>query len=153
MAPPPMDISDQILMAMGAIGLTFTLFTMWIIRSMGRYNSYILLVINLTIAQMFYDLSVLLVQLPGNGVFYDMAMRTFSGVAASLWTNVISISVFYVVTMHKSLDIFKSYRYMLLGISCIAIIPAIGVPMTIYHEEFALLTAFGLMVSADIPIF
>ncbi len=143
---PYIDPSETVLLSMGVIGLAFTLFTLWIVRSMGRYNSYILLVINLPVAQMFYDLSVLLVLVPGNGMYFDMAMRVFSGIAASLWTNIISISVFYVVTMHKSLDIFKSYRYMLLGIFVIAIIPTIGVPLTLYKEEFELLTVFGLMV-------
>ena len=62
--PDPADISAILLVAMGFIGFFCTLFTLGMIHSMGRSNSYILLVASLTVAQLFYDVSVILVLLP-----------------------------------------------------------------------------------------
>ncbi len=143
-----MDVADRVLFVTGAVGLTFTLFTLWVVRSMGRYNSYILLVINLTIAQMFYDLSVLMVVLPGTtGALIELFFRIFFGVASSLWTNIISFSAFFVVVYQESFPVFRYFWWIFAAITVLSAVPASGMVYNTYYYDWDNIVPYATTVS------
>ena len=60
---------------------------LYLIYSMKRWNDFLKLVVFLTIAQAFYDVSVILFPFPNGGVEYnlDLFVNCTSGLAKVLW--------------------------------------------------------------------
>lgn len=101
---------------------------------MGRWNGYLLLVVSLTIAQLIYDISIVLIPCEGEICYrITVGLRCFSGIASTLWTNVISLIIFYVVYFLKAFDIIKWYPVFLFVVGVPSLVLGYLIPMTSGH--------------------
>ncbi len=90
------------------LSLLCALLTLYIIKILNKWNGYLLLIVNLTIAQSIYDLSIILdVYRPIH--LLSVFLRASSGIAGSLFTLQITYVVIYVVIHLKSIDVQKYY--------------------------------------------
>ncbi len=105
-------IGGIILVSTAFISFVSTLTTLFLIHDMKRWNGYLLLIYNMTICQMFYDLSFFLVP------FYDSSNQvvnviTFltaaAGLAVAFWTNIISVVLYVIVQYLQSFQIDKYF--------------------------------------------
>lgn len=121
------NYSIVVLVANGVISLFFSLLTLWLIYSMKKRNGYLLLIVQLTIAQAIYDISIVMIAGPIEVYLTYTGLRTISGLASTLWTNVISFVVLYVVWYLRVYDI-QGNIYLL---SSIVMIPSISIGLSI----------------------
>lgn len=129
-----MNIGYIILIIGGIIGILCSLLTLWIIYRMGRINGYIKLLLLLTISQLLYDLSIVLVV--WNVLFityFYIALRSLSGLCVTLITNVLSFVVVYTVYTSKVIDLAKNIRYIIPSIFIPSILYGILVPYAIFN--------------------
>lgn len=105
-------IGGVILITTAFVSFVSTLTTLFLIHDMKRWNGYLLLIYNMTICQMFYDLSFFLVP------FYDTSNQvvnviTFltaaAGLAVAFWTNIISVVLYVIVQYLQSFQIDKYF--------------------------------------------
>lgn len=119
-----MDIGIEILIIGGSIGVLSSLLTLWIIYRMGRINGYIKLLLILTISQLFYDISILLVIWRILIIKYIyLALRSICGLCVTFITNILSFVVVYTVITSRVIDLAKNIRF---------ILPFVFIPSTIY---------------------
>lgn len=129
-----MNIGYQILIIGGSIGILSSLLTLWIIFRMGRINGYIKLLLILTISQLLYDISIVLVIWKLLIISYIyLALRSISGLCVTFITNVLSFVVVYTVYTSKVIDLAKNIRYILLFIFVPSIVYGILVPYAIFN--------------------
>jgi hypothetical protein len=83
--------------------------TLFLIRSIGRWNGFISLVWSMTISQIIYDITFVLI-FPSEVLFYsNIFVSTFGGTSVTFWTNVMSGVVLYMVFTRTPVDTFKYY--------------------------------------------
>lgn len=136
-------VAGSLLIFMALIALVCTVLTLYLIIDMKRRNGYLLLIFNVTVCQLMYDITFFLIP------FYkfDIAMEcvvllsTFSGLAVALWTNVISIILYNIVEYLHSFDIYGSY----VMFASVIFIPSaiIAVCATVYYEKDPEWTVFN----------
>jgi len=131
-------VSLFIMLTMALLSLIATITTLWLIRSVGRKNGYTTIIVWLTATQLVYDFSILIFPSETMGVgpaaFTD-ALSTYSGIATSLWSNVLSYVVYYVVANFKAINIEKNFVWFLLSVNIPAIAVALGVIVSYIHRD------------------
>jgi hypothetical protein len=102
------NVALIVLLSADSLSITCSLLTLWTIYRVGRWNGYTKLVFHLAIAQLFYDLSTLLVPIPGN-LSYSIYVgyRSIFGMATTLFTNVIAGTVVYTVYSFQPFEVSK----------------------------------------------
>lgn len=115
-------ISGVLILVLATISLISTLITLWLIHDMNRWNGYMLLIFNLTLCQSVYDVSFYLLLAFRNkscfGIHKFLSMA--AGLSVTLWTNVISVVLYYIIIYLKSFNIHHYYRRFLFGIMLIS---------------------------------
>lgn len=104
-------ISGSILMFLALVSFICTVATLWLIYDMKRRNGYLLLINNVTVSQLIYDLAFVFLPFYNNQYCLNMLtfMCTFAGMAVTLWTNVISLVLYNIVRNLRSFDIYAHY--------------------------------------------
>lgn len=118
------DVSSDALLCttiFGSVSLLCSLTTLYLIYSMRRWNEYLKLVAFLTIAQAFYDVSVIIFPMNTSNedsITYniDLFISCTAGVAKILWSNVISYVVLHVVLYFKVFVMDDKFIYIFLMI-------------------------------------
>ncbi len=84
-------------LVVSAVSLTLSAITLYLIAKIGRWNGFIMMVTSMTISQIIYDCCFAL-EFPSTAVFEaNIFISTFGGVSVTLWTNVMSGVVVYMV--------------------------------------------------------
>ena len=112
------------------------LMTLYVIRVMGRWNGFLLLISNLTLCQIVYDISILLDPVQSiSTADFDLVvlLRSASGVAGSIFSSEIICIVLYVI---KNLQVFAIDKYFY-ALFCAAVIPglAVGLVEVVDHQS------------------
>ena len=95
-----------VLLSCAGLSVLCSLLTICIIICVKRSNGYVTIIVNLAIAQMMYDLSMVLVPFDTFDVqVVYVGWRCIFGLIATLWTNVISVVIAYVVWNRKALEV------------------------------------------------
>ena len=137
------DIPLILLLTFGVISLICSLVSLYIIYIMRRWNGYIQLIIMLTAAQTIYDISIIIIPIPSPHIFQAYVfLRCFSGLVATLFTNIISYVVVYIVLSMKLFHITENMRI----ISTAIILPSMGISILIASPTYS---AYGSSIAAD----
>lgn len=106
-----MKPTEIVLLSCAALSVTCSLLTLWIIFQIKRWNGYIHMIVNLAIAQMMYDLSMVLVPFDNTTItVVYVGWRCIFGLAATFWTNIISCVIAYAVWYRQALDVTKIFK-------------------------------------------
>lgn len=130
---PSPDAGTSIQLTMAIISFTCSCLTIWIIHLQHKWNGYLFLILNLSVSQAFYDISILLNPLcyNVNGETDSIAfpllqfLRYTSGVSATLWTNFILFQIIYVVYYMKVIDARDYWWYLLLFVFGVSVTVAL----------------------------
>ncbi len=104
--------------AMGSILLTVctasimsSSLTLYLIHKIGRWNGYLVIIYSMTVCQIVYDSSFyFFVGFTNKSVYqYIQFSTSIGGISVTLWSNVLSGIVLYIVFYHQSVDIWKHY--------------------------------------------
>jgi hypothetical protein len=102
-----------------------SLLTLWIIYKCQRWNAYVQIILSMTVSQLLYDTSFYFLLNGSDTSFYIQEfLSSFAGAATTLWTNVMSGVVLYLVTTRKSMDIESMYVYFFSGIVVVSLLLA-----------------------------
>lgn len=97
-----------ILECSASLSILCSLLTLLTIKRVKRWNGYIQLIFQLGFAQLLYDLSTLMVPLPGSTSYsIYVGFRSIFGMATTLWTNIIAGTVVYTVFHFKPFEVSK----------------------------------------------
>jgi hypothetical protein len=123
-----MDLAILILVICSAISALCSILTLWVIYRLQKLNGYIFVIINLTVSQLFYDISILMVPSKGRTIeVIYVTIRSICGLSTTFWTNVISSVILYTVYHRKVYNV-NSHKGI---ISLLVIIPAVVIGGTI----------------------
>jgi hypothetical protein len=102
------NISLIVLLSADSVSIICSLLTLWTIYRVNRWNGYTKLIFHLAFAQLLYDLSTLLVPIPGS-LSYSIYVgyRSIFGLVTTLLTNVIAITVSYTVAKFRAFEVSK----------------------------------------------
>jgi hypothetical protein len=102
------NVALVVLLSAASLSISCSLLTLWTIYRVGRWNGYTKLVFHLAIAQLLYDLSTLLVPIPGD-LSYSIYVgyRSIFGMATTLLTNIIAGTVVYTVYHFHAFEVSK----------------------------------------------
>lgn len=112
-------ISLFIMEVMGLASIIGTILTLWLIYSVGRKNGYTMIIVCMTSMQLMYDIAILITPMDiiGNETYaFQDALASLGGISTSLWSNVLSFVVYYVVKNFRALNIEKNFHWFALGI-------------------------------------
>ena len=100
------------------VSLISTVITLVLIFDMKRWNAYMLLIFNLTFCQFFYDLAFFfLITYQANSSQLALTfLTTFGGVAVTLWTNIISFILCYIVLYLTSFNVYGYFKIFFISI-------------------------------------
>jgi hypothetical protein len=149
-----MNLGHLILAVGGSFGMLCSSLTLYLIRCLKRMNGYIFIITLLSLSQLVYDLSVVMVVLPGGHVmeFIYIALRSMSGLWATLLTNVLSCVIVYTALTLKSFDIKNNLHIILPVVFVPSTICGVLVPVTLYSGEgedsvafFVVSSTYGVM--------
>lgn len=93
------------------VSLTGSIITLWLIKSLKNWNGYISLIFALTVCQIFYDLSFFFIPFYNYPICVILTtfLSSFGGLATNLWTNAMSVIIYYVVEELQFFDIPKYF--------------------------------------------
>lgn len=112
-----------------------SLLTLWLIYRRNR-NGYIHLIIMLTFSQFIYDMSTVMVILPGHPAEYSyIAIRSMSGLWATFLTNILSFIIVHTVWTLQPIPITSYLMTIRLWVFCPATLLGILIPMTLYSSS------------------
>lgn len=134
-------ISAVLLAILATSSLVATLITLYLIYDMNRWNGYMLLIFNLTLFQALYDVSFyFLIAFREIACFQIFTfLATFSGLAVSIWTNIISFVLFYIVMKMKSFHIKFYIKYFFVAIVVVSgLIASLSVAFSAGHNDIQL---------------
>lgn len=134
-------ISAVLLGILATASLVATLITLYLIYDMNRWNGYMLLIFNLTLFQALYDVSFYFLMAFRNYACFQIFtfLATFSGLAVSLWTNIISFVLFYIVMRMRSFHIKSYIKYFFAAIVLISgIMASLCVIFSANHNDIKL---------------
>ncbi len=92
--------------------------------------------------------SVYFLNLYIEGYVYDVFIRVFFGIVSTLLTNAISIAVLYVMIRHQSLQIYKSYKYIMIGITLWGLLCGIPISLAVTKGQDRTLTDWSYLYQA-----
>lgn len=100
-------------------------------------NGYISIIILLSASQFVYDASIVMVVFPGGRVleFTYIALRSMSGLWATLLTNVLSCVIVYTALTLQSYDIKKNLQKIILVIFVPSMVCGLLVPTTLFSSK------------------
>lgn len=112
------DIAIIILELSSSLGVICSLLTLFLIFRMEKLNVFLFIVVNLTVAQLFYNISIIIVPVPGfiTEVFY-VGLRSISGLSTTFWTNMISFVVLHTIIKRKIFDAANNWLLLFLLIN------------------------------------
>lgn len=103
-------ICNIVKVVFATISLVCSTLVIFLIVKLNKRNGYILLIASMCICQMIYDASFELSLTHSNSLCTLMYAGLFvGGLSVSIWTNIVSVVVLYMVTYLKSLNILKIY--------------------------------------------
>jgi hypothetical protein len=125
-------VRDWLEFGIGSLSLICSLLTLLIIYEMKIWNGNLLLITTLTIFQISYDINFLLGVCPGYipCVIWH-ALDIFGGLAVAFATNVISYTIYYVVTEIESVNVRRNYYYFMIFMFGVPLIFGITVMFTL----------------------
>lgn len=107
-------ISNCLQISIGSCSILCGVLNLLLIYYMKIWNHFIILIFNLAISQLIYDLSVFLLFCgPSNPICYidvDYFITIGMGIVVTLWTNVI-ISILYITVLNIRPNLLKDYFY------------------------------------------
>ncbi len=120
------NADNWMLFAFAALSWLCSVLNLVIIKKMGMWNGYILLITSMAVFQLIYDTSFMMRVIPGYApcIAWHM-MGDVGGLGSSFWTNVMCFVVLYVLLRARSISIFKLYPYFFLFGGALPIIFAI----------------------------
>lgn len=133
-----MDIAIAILLAVAIFSAMCSFLTLRILYLLNKWNSYVNIITCLTVAQMGYELSILMVPLPHSittAAFY-ISIRSVCGLTVTFITNLISITVLYTVKYMKAINLAKHEKTIAVIIMVPSLIIGITVGVTVHLENF-----------------
>ena len=98
---------------MAAISAISSAVTLLLIHDMNRWNTYMLLIFHLTACQLLSDIAFFFEPVDAENTIYfqcQLFFYTLGAVSVTLWTNVISCSLFSVVIFQKNLPIKRFFN-------------------------------------------
>ncbi len=106
------EVSDWTGFSFAVVSLICSLTTLLLIYLMRVWNGYLLLITSMTAFQVLYDINYILGAVPTYAAcatwnFLDI----LGGLSVTLWTNIISFIVMFVVMKIRSFNIFRNYKY------------------------------------------
>ena len=139
------------------ISLFCSLCTVYIIWDMNKWNNFMRLIYNLSVCQVFSDLSFIFTSYSLYHDNSEMAplrdfLFTFGGVSVALWTNVISCLLFNVVIYRKNLNLLKNFEW----IRAIVLIPGLSLAILVavyMHKYFEIIETTILCLQIASTIF
>lgn len=134
-------VSAVLLGILATVSLVATLITLYLIYDMNRWNGYMLLIFNLTLFQALYDVSFYFLMAFRNSACFQIFtfLATFSGLSVSLWTNIISCVLFYIVMRMRSFHIKFYIKYFFAAIVIISgVIASLCVVFSTNHQDVKL---------------
>lgn len=110
MSPEEADVCKWVAFGIATVSLLCSLFTLMLIKRVGQWNGYHMIIFSLTLAQILYDINYMLGVLPGSAAcnawqFLDVV----GGLSTTLWSNVLGGCVLHVAIRIKSANIEKRY--------------------------------------------
>ena len=91
---------------LAAINLIASLWTLYLIFKMKKYNGYINMIVSMTLAQGVYDASLFMFKLSSKGwQSTQLFLGIFCGTAAAVWSLVICVVMTYIIASRKYFDI------------------------------------------------
>ena len=125
--------SVVVLLTCAGISVMCTLLTLYIIRSISRWNGYIQVIFNLALAQLFYDGIMVLIPFRRYSsiieAFY-MSIRCMFGLIGTSYTNILASVVVYAVWKRSTYDIKKVIMYVRPPVLIVSIVIGIMVAYT-----------------------
>jgi hypothetical protein len=102
------NVTLIVLLSADSVSITCSLLTLWTIYRVNRWNGYTKLIFHLAFAQLLYDLSTLLVPVPGS-LSYSIYVgyRSIFGLITTLLTNIIAVTVSYTVAKFHAFEVSK----------------------------------------------
>lgn len=100
-------IAVLICILIAGLSLAASLLTVGLIKILGKWNGYLLLVLSLTICQAIYDIGFFTLPwytTPSGRVLYSL-FSAFGGISSTLWSNVIMLVTCKIVVNLKSVNI------------------------------------------------
>ena len=126
------NITIILLLVFGLLGSICSLLTIYLVYSMKRWTGYLRLVVNLTLCQLFYDISIIMISGTSKANLYTyISLRCISGIATTLWSNVISYVVLYVVITLKAFNVNNNFNMIFTCIFIPAILIGVILPYAI----------------------
>lgn len=135
---------------LAAINLIASLWTLYLIFKMKKYNGYINMIVSMTLAQGVYDASLFMFKLSSKGwQSTQLFLGIFCGTAAAVWSLVICVVMTYIIASRKYFDIEKNFRKIFFGVTAFSSIDAISCLITYLHGDTSTLSLFrsDLLVS------
>jgi hypothetical protein len=94
------------------LGFLSSLVILFLIKLMNKWNGYLALIWSVEICQLFYDASFALYNIKYRRIHaLWTGIQFFGGLSSSVWTNILSFVVLYVVFKMSSFDILGHYYY------------------------------------------
>jgi uncharacterized membrane protein len=129
-----MNTGVVILVTGGAIGILCSLLSIWVLFRKDRWNGYNRLILMLSMAQLIYDASVVMVAFPG--LFMDLlyiSLRSMSGLCATFITNVLSGVIVYTAWTLRSYDIRRRTKWIAIAIIIPSSVCGVLVSCTLHY--------------------
>lgn len=106
-----------------------------LMHKMKILNGHLLLVSCMTWSQFIYDISFYPVNVSNSN--YELKvissiLQLIGGIAVSIFSNIMSIIILYVITFRKSVDVFKNFKWY-----CICVVLATGIEVILYIMSVA----------------
>lgn len=129
-------IANWVQFSVATISFFCSLSTLLLIHRMRILNGYFAIIASMTVCQMTYEFNFILGVLPGyvNCILYNM-LDVFGGLSFSLWSNVLSYVVLYIVVNIRSIDIAGQYKYFFMFAVFPPLALAIMVPMAMIQPS------------------
>lgn len=112
-------IAGSILLVSTIFSIIASIVTLLLIRDMGKWNGYLALITLMTTCQLVYDSAFFFVVDPENSIclYINIFLTSFGGLSVTIWTNIISGVVFYIVHTLKTVNVFQNFTY-IFGLGC-----------------------------------
>lgn len=111
-------------LVLSSVAFLCTTLTIIVIKYMNKRNGYIQILWSMCLCQLVYDATFFFHQTDRSSLFrvaFWNGLQFFSGLSVAIWTNLLTLTILYVVTQKRSFNVIKNYCYL----RTVALIPPI----------------------------
>ena len=135
------DIYFGCIVFSSAICSVLSALLIYLIYSMKlKLNGFLLLVLSMSCAQLVYDVTFVPEYAPQSdsklGIFLANFLQPLGGIFVAVYSNALTYVVFHLIKFKKSIDVFKSFKWINLTASLIFIVIEIMVLLGIYNPNY-----------------